>query len=121
MNTPAQPQGSDAPAGAHLLIHLADTATDQRWSLQALARRLRAPFGAPAASTAAGLLALEVHDQQGQSVLTLDLSGPLVDVALPPGIYRVTARRGKLQRSYTVALSSGSSFDLQLELPRTAH
>ena len=51
-------------------------------------------------------------------MLALDLAGAMVDVALPPGIYRITARRGNTQRSYTVVLSPESAFDLHLRLPR---
>lgn len=66
------------------------------------------------------LLALEIHDQQGHKLLTINRAGPLVDILLAPGIYRVTARRGTLRRSYTVALSPGRSFDLHLPLRRPA-
>ncbi len=123
MSTPALPTGTGSPAGTHLLIHISDDApVGSGWHLQALVQRLRARVLA-AAHPAPALLALEIHDQQGHKLLTIDRAGPLVDIVLAPGIYRVTARRGTLLRSYTVALSPGRSFDLHLHLPlrRPAH
>lgn len=117
MSTPALPAGTGAPTGAHLLIHTTEgTPIGRGQRLQALVRQVRVHL-LGAAHPADGLLALAVQDQQGQSVLELDLAGPLVDIVLAPGIYRVTAQRGTTRRSYTVVLSPGSSLDLQLPPP----
>lgn len=111
MSTPVLPASTDATV--HLRIHTADDAASQGWSFDALRQRLRAPFLAPPRHGHTPLT-LEIHDRQGHRVLALDLAGPLVDVALPPGVYRVTAQRGTRRRSYTVALGPDSSFDLHL-------
>jgi hypothetical protein len=52
-------------------------------------------------------------------VLALDDAGPLVEVALCPGTYHVSAQRGRLRRGYTVTLQQGASFDLYLRLATT--
>ncbi len=116
MSTPALPTRPDAAAAVHLRIHTADDAGRQGWRFGALLQRVRARFLAPPRHGRTPL-ALEIHDLQGHSVLALDLAGPLVDVALPPGVYRVTAQRGATRRSYTVALGQDSPFDLHLRLP----
>ncbi len=120
MSLPALPHGTGPTAGAHLLIHTGGDAAGGGWSLEALLQRMRAHvLSRPCPERAQ--LALEIHDQRGHSVLALDLAGSLVDVALQPGTYRVTAWRGTTRRSYTVALSPGTSFDLHVRLPRPAH
>ncbi|NMM77464.1 hypothetical protein B2J86_15635 [Acidovorax sp. SRB_14] len=119
MSLPALPQGTGSAAGAHLLIHTG-AAVAEGWSLEALLQRMRARV-LPQPCPERTRLALEIHDQRGHSVLALDLAGSLVDVALQPGTYRVTARRGNTRRSYTVALSPGSSFDLHVRLPHPGH
>lgn len=117
MNTPSPPTAMGSLAGAHLLIHTSDDApVGLRWRLQTLLQQVCEHLLAPA-HPAPAMLALEIHDQQGQRVLALELAGTLVDVVLAPGIYRVTARCSKTRRSYTVALSPGSTFDLHLHLP----
>lgn len=59
-------------------------------------------------------IGLEIQDGEGHRVLALDAAGLLVDVALLPGTYRVSAEQGGARRSYTVALAPGSTFDLYL-------
>jgi hypothetical protein len=109
------PACADLPPAARLLIHATDGAG--HWSLESLLRRLRAHWRAvPADERAARRL--EIHDLRGRRMLALDDAGPLVEVALPPGTYHVTARRGPVQRGYTVALEQGVSFDLHLRLPQ---
>jgi hypothetical protein len=61
-------------------------------------------------------LRLQIDDLEGHGVHTDDDAGPLVDVRLPAGTYRVSVHLGALRRSYTMTLLPGASFDLHLRL-----
>ena len=53
---------------------------------------------------------------QGHRLLTIHVLSPVIDAPLAAGTYQVTARLGKVQRGYTVALAPGAIFDLHLSL-----
>jgi hypothetical protein len=108
---------TDAPSVARLLIHAGEAAGGTGWSVESLIRRVRARCLDETRNEQAPL-GLEIHDLQGNRVLTLDTAGPLVDVALPPGTYHVTTQLGDVRRKYTVALEQGASFDLHLRRSR---
>ncbi len=90
------------PALARLLIH-AEAHARAGWT-----RWWPRPPAAP--------LQLQVDDLTGARVLTLDDAAPQVALALPPGTYQVTARRGRVCRCYTITLADGASFELAVAL-----
>ncbi len=58
---------------------------------------------------------LQIHDLHGRRQLALAEIGPLVDIALTPGVYHVTVERSGCQRRYTVTLVQGRAVDLHLD------
>lgn len=104
---------SEASAAARLLIHAEREVGALAWRAEALIQRMRAHvMGEPRLGHAG--LALEIHDLLGHKVLALNSAAALVDVALPPGTYHVTALLGGASRRYTVALERGQLFNLYL-------
>jgi hypothetical protein len=108
---------TDAAAVSRLLIHAPGQDDSDGWSVDSLIQRMRShvlerPRGERP------LLALEIHDLQGQRLLALDDACPLVEVTLPAGTYHVSTDLAGARRSYTVALERGASFDLYLRLSR---
>lgn len=111
MNTRTGPC-SAAGSAARLLIH-ADDRPGGSFFESAL-HRLRARYAGGRQRDAR--LELRVHDLQGHRLRAFPDAGPLTDVPLPAGTYRVTAILGNLRRSYTMTLEEGASFDLHLPL-----
>jgi hypothetical protein len=111
----------DIDATSHLLIHAADDGGSDGRSLNALIRRLRARLPAGRRSERAAL-ALEIHDLQGRRLhFLIHDARPVVDVALPPGTYRVCAAIVGSRRSYTLVLPQGATVDLHLCTARDQH
>jgi len=105
-------------ATARLLIHAAGDVRAEQRTFDSLMQRLRLrDTGGPRSGRLP--LGLKIHDLHGLRVLALDDAGPLVDVALPPGTYHVTAQQGAVRRAYTITLEQGASFDLYLRLAPT--
>jgi hypothetical protein len=63
-------------------------------------------------------LKLRIVDAQGHRVFGLDHAGPLTDVALPAGHYRVLADFGGVQRGGVVDVKPGQPANLYLHWPR---
>lgn len=63
-------------------------------------------------------LQLTITRDKGNEVFALDDAGPLTDVALPAGTYRVTADFGGVKRSGTVVLKPGEPAALNLHWPK---
>jgi hypothetical protein len=61
---------------------------------------------------------LKVFDSAGQRVFGLHDAGPITDVALPAGSYRVEARFGGVERSGTVVVKAGEPASLALHWPK---
>jgi hypothetical protein len=61
-------------------------------------------------------LVLQIDVLGGEAVLALDDAGPVVELPLPPGTYQVSARRGAVQRAYTLALEPGQPYTLVLDI-----
>lgn len=60
-------------------------------------------------------LALRISDLQGHCLVIEEDTGPLTRFRLPPGTCVIVARLGAVQRSYTLTLEPGRSFDLHLD------
>jgi len=56
-----------------------------------------------------------LHDLQGHRISTWEPAGPLTRLRLPAGTYVVTASHGIEERSYTLALRAGASFELHVD------
>jgi predicted RNA polymerase sigma factor len=110
----------DAVATSHLLIHTADDGGSDGRRLNALIRRLRARLPAGRHSEGSAL-ALEIHDLQGRRLLVIHDARPVVDVALPPGTYRVCTAIVGNRRSYTLVLPQGATVELHLCTARVQH
>jgi hypothetical protein len=110
------PPGPAPGVAAHLLIHAtAGNGRSGRFELplrRLLARHVDDPWHDESVP-----LRLRIDDLQGNQVVAVDDAGPLVDVPLTAGTYRVNVQRGPLRRSYTLTLEQGTSFDLHLRLP----
>jgi hypothetical protein len=104
-------------ASARLLIHAPDDDIGPGWSMDALIQRLRVLRRLRTHAQSLPI-SLAIRDLEGHRVLSLDEAGTLVDVALSPGIYHVSAEQGVARLSYTVALAPGTTFDLYLRLLR---
>lgn len=102
-------------AAARLLIHTRGDDGCAGWSVDSIIQRMRARV-LDGLRRDRALLALEIQDLEGHRLLALDDTGPLVDVALPPGIYHVSTELAGTRRQYTVALEQGASVDLFLRL-----
>jgi hypothetical protein len=63
---------------------------------------------------------LRIDDAHGKQVLRLADAGPLTDVKLPPGTYKVHADFGRMQRGYVVQLKDREPFNLYLHFPHDA-
>ena len=63
---------------------------------------------------------LRIADTHGKEVLRLADAGPLTDVKLPPGTYKVHADFGRMQRGYVVQLKDREPFNLYLHFPHDA-
>lgn len=103
------------PAPARLLIHAHDDHPPGRHADSPL-QRLLALYPSGNRSNRREPLRLLIDTLDGETVLTVDDAGPLVDVSLPPGTYHVTAHLGDAHRGYTMRLDQGESFDLHLRL-----
>jgi hypothetical protein len=66
---------------------------------------------------AAGLK-LQITDAKGHPVFALDDAGPLTDVNLPAGHYRVVADFGGVKRSGSVEVKPGEPAELYLHWPK---
>jgi hypothetical protein len=63
---------------------------------------------------------LDIANAHGRRVLALRDAGPLTDVQLPPGRYRVKARFGDMTRVQHVQLAHGKPVDLFVHFPHDA-
>jgi hypothetical protein len=61
--------------------------------------------------------AMDVYDARGKDVLSLKHAGPLTDVQLPAGRYRVVARAGDMTREGKVHVTPGHMAHLNLNFP----
>lgn len=59
-------------------------------------------------------LNVQVDDLRGRCLLCVQDAGPLIDLPLPAGTYRVSATLGPVCRSYTLTLEPGAALDLRL-------
>jgi hypothetical protein len=107
------PRDNAHPPTARLVIHAANRPElcARRWTLQRLAGwligRRRDREGLP--------LKLTVQDLQGRHVSTVEPAGSLTQLRVPPGTYVVKASTGSEQRTYTLTLAAGTSFELYVE------
>jgi hypothetical protein len=62
-------------------------------------------------------LKLQIKDTAGNQVFAYDDAGPLTDVDLPAGRYRVVAEYDGVQRSSSVSIKPGGHADLHLNWP----
>lgn len=62
-------------------------------------------------------LQLKIYNAKGEEVFALANAGPLTDVKLPPGHYRVVADFGGVQRSGNVDVQTGKHASLNLHWP----
>jgi hypothetical protein len=63
---------------------------------------------------------LDIANARGKRVLALKDAGPLTDVQLPPGRYRVQARFGDMTRVQHVDVAHGKPVDLFVHFPHDA-
>jgi hypothetical protein len=63
---------------------------------------------------------LRITDAAGKQVFGLGHAGPLTDVSLPPGHYRVVAALGGVQRTASVDVKPGRPAKLLLHWPKDA-
>lgn len=63
---------------------------------------------------------VRIANEQGKRVLALKDAGPLTDVQLPPGNYRVQARFGGMQRVEHIQVAHGKPVDLFVHFPHDA-
>jgi hypothetical protein len=63
-------------------------------------------------------LGLRIVDAKGKEVFALEHAGPLTDVNLPAGHYRVVANFGKVERSGSVDVKPGQPASLYLHWPK---
>jgi hypothetical protein len=98
------------------LIHAADPVSTDRRQFESPLRRLFALHSDGPWHHFRVPLKLQIDDLEGRRVHTVDDAGPLVDIPLPAGTYKVSVHLGKLRRSYTMVLLPGASFDLHLRL-----
>ena len=104
------------PAAARLLIHADSPSGAEEGAFETVLVRLQAILAAGTRHARRVPLRLIVEDLQGRRVLAVDDAGPLLEVPLPAGTYRVNADAGTERRSYTMTLEPGASFDLHLRL-----
>ena len=115
MDTHAAPCTASLTA-ARLLIHAEDQRSHIGPRFDSALHRLRARYSSGRQHELRLPLKLQVDDLQGQRLGAIDDAGPLTDLPLPAGTYRITAIRGDLRRSYTLTLEPGASFELYLRL-----
>jgi hypothetical protein len=60
-------------------------------------------------------LTLTIQDLEGLHVSTFEPASPWTQLRLPPGTYVVRASNGSEQRTYTLTLSAGTSFELHVD------
>ena len=108
---------SDSPtsASARLLIR-AGARREEAGALHGLALRLRRCWRAVARRSPALPAAVRVVDLQGRSFSIGEGDRLPLELSLPAGTYHVTARRGPVQRRYTVTLERGTTVELRLRL-----
>jgi hypothetical protein len=79
---------------------------------------LRLTFSEGRHNAYAAGLAVKIADAAGNTVFALDNAGPLTDVQLPAGHYRVLADFGGVQRSAAVDVRPDAPADLYLHWPK---
>ena len=79
-------------------------------------RSLTALFAFDAGGDKRPSLCFHIDDMQGHRLLAVQGASPVIDVPLVAGTYQITAQLGTVERSYSVALAQGASFDLYLSL-----
>jgi len=84
-------------------------------------QRLRALYWSRSMPLVEAALSLTLADRHGRTVLSLADADPVLGIALEPGTYHLTAKRGDTRRSYTVSLPAGSRFDLHLRFSAPEH
>lgn len=113
---PCSQTSSTLRPGAHLLIHAGTRPAVGQTRFQATLRRLRLLYPHDVRNTDSGLMRVQINDLQGQQVFGVESAETLLDIPLPAGTYHVIVQRGKVRRSYTMAIEPGTSFDLYLRL-----
>lgn len=103
-------------APAHLLIHVDTKVVPRGGAIESALRRLRDLYSEVTETGATVRISVRIDDLAGNRVFAVEDAGPLIRVALAPGTYQVTARRGEVRRSYTLNLMHGASFDLHVRL-----
>ena len=109
---PAPPNAAHRPS-ARLVIHAANRAEPSAWR-----RRLRLLAGELIGRRRdrQGLaLTLTIQDLDGRHISTFEPASPWTQMRLPPGTYVVRASNGSEQRTYTLTLSAGTSFELHVD------
>lgn len=115
VNTDSQIMVTSPPL-ARLLIHVDTELTATKTRFQNTWERLRWIYSFDLGHTDLAPLKLRIKDLQGKSVFAIKSVEPLLDIPLPAGTYHIAAERGKVCRSYTMAIEPGTSFDLHLRL-----
>ncbi len=108
--------GLTLAAPARLLIHAEDAAGPGAGPLISTLKRLHSLCNMTRRRDDEAKLQVQIEDLQGKTMLSIASAGALTDVPLPVGTYRVTARRGKLRRAYTMRIELGAPFELYLHL-----
>jgi hypothetical protein len=106
------------PVDAHLMVYSKDHQRDIRLLSVAGIRRMMRRW-LKASTDVPQPFHLQIEDLQGRTWVHLVDATPTLDIRLPAGVYRVKAEFGTTQRSYTLVLARGASFDLHI--PRTEH
>ncbi|WP_305807044.1 hypothetical protein [Stenotrophomonas sp. YIM B06876] len=79
---------------------------------------LRLTFSEGPHNAYAAGLQLNIYNAKGEDVFALSDAGPLTDVKLPAGHYRVVADFGGVQRSGSVDIQPGQHASLNLHWPK---
>lgn len=118
------PAASPTPAVNHVVRRVAGTVSYQNGGIgdeevadldaHASGYNLRLTFSEGNDNSYAAALKLRITSASGATVLSLDDAGPLTDVALPPGKYKVTAFYGDVARTGTVEVGRHGRATLNL-------
>ncbi len=103
------------PSAARLQIHAGSAWGTGGGRARSLLQWLRSLYRSLPRRDERAPLRVKIADAQGQQVLALEDSAPLMVVFLQAGTYHVDARLEDVRRRYTMTLEQGASFDLYLD------
>lgn len=103
------------PSAARLQIHAGSTWGTGGGRARSFLQWLRSLYRSLPRRDERAPLRVKIADAQGQQVLALEDSAPLMVVFLQAGTYHVDARLEDVRRRYTMTLEQGASFDLYLD------